>query len=109
MTAREKIFYFWGVMDVIGAVYYAIDSWGFLGGDWVSALVNLALLVYMTWFGGVDDTLQGTYYLVYVLIPLVLLFSAWFFSRKSVMLSSFHCRLRFCALSLYEAQYLFSL
>ncbi len=30
----------------------------------------------------VDDTLQGTYYLVYVLIPLVLLFSAWFFFKK---------------------------
>ncbi|MDU2379385.1 MAG: hypothetical protein E7D37_14970 [Enterobacter cloacae] len=82
MTAREKIFYFWGVMDVIGAVYYTFDSWGFLGGDWVSALVNLALLVYVTWFGGVDDTLQGTYYLVYVLIPLALLFSAWFFFKK---------------------------
>ncbi|WP_263069857.1 hypothetical protein [Enterobacter huaxiensis] len=82
MTAKEKVFYFWGVMDAVGAVYYSYGSWEFLGGSWVLATVNLGMIFYLAMFGGVDEMLKGTYYLIYTLTPLTLILSSWFFFKK---------------------------
>ncbi|MHC9003207.1 hypothetical protein [Enterobacter adelaidei] len=89
MTVKEKIFYFWGVMDIIGAAYYAVDSWRFLGEDWGLALVNLTVMFILMWFDGVDGTLKGTYYLVYTLMPLMLLFSAYLYFTKKPYAAKF--------------------
>lgn len=88
MTAKEKVFYLWGVMDAVEAVYYSFGSWAFLGENWVLATVNLGMIFYLAMFSGVDDMLKGTYYLVYTLMPLTLILSSWFFSRKNTMPSN---------------------
>jgi len=85
MTAKEKVFYFWGVMDAVGAVYYSYGSWEFLGGNWVLATVNLGMIFYLAMFGGVDEMLKGTYYLIYTLTPLTLILSFWFFFKKKIL------------------------
>lgn len=82
MTAKNKIFYFWGVMDVIGIVFYSIGPYHLLESWWVSTGGNPGVIIFMLIAGGVNGIVTGAFYLVYLLMPVSLLFSAWFFFAK---------------------------
>ncbi|TYD07074.1 hypothetical protein E4M14_008160 [Enterobacter sp. Z1] len=82
MTAKNKIFYFWGVMDVIGIVFYSIGPYHLLESWWVSTGGNPGVIIFMLIAGGVIGIVTGAFYLVYLLMPVSLLFSAWFFFTK---------------------------
>lgn len=82
MTAKNKIFYFWGVMDVFGIVFYSIGPYHLLESWWVSTGGNPGVIIFMLIAGGVNGIVTGAFYLVYLLMPVSLLFSAWFFFTK---------------------------
>lgn len=45
MTTRDKVFYFWGVMDVIGIAWYIMGPLSSLENMWASAAGNLAVVI----------------------------------------------------------------
>ena len=79
ITAKNKIFYFWGIMDVIGIVFYSIGPYHLLQSWWDSTGGNFGVIIFMLIAGGVNGLLAGLFYLVYLLWPVSLCFSAWFF------------------------------
>ncbi|MCK6854265.1 immunity protein Tsi6 family protein [Enterobacter cloacae] len=79
ITAKNKIFYFWGIMDVIGIVFYFVGPYHLLQSWWDSTGGNFGVIIFMLIAGGVNGLLTGLFYLVYLLWPVSLLFSAWFF------------------------------
>ena len=70
ITAKNKIFYFWGVMDVIGIVFYLIGPYHLLQSWWDSTGGNFGVIIFMLIAGGVNGLLTW---------PVSLCFSAWFF------------------------------
>ncbi|USX32824.1 hypothetical protein NHG68_07010 [Enterobacter sp. Z1] len=104
MTAKNKIFYFWGVMDVIGIVFYSIGPYHLLESWWVSTGGNPGVIIFMLIAGGVIGIVTGAFYLVYLLMPVSLLFSAWFFSQNIDMRSVLLLYKKCCALSSSVAQ-----
>ncbi|MCF8581195.1 hypothetical protein L2X67_15360 [Enterobacter ludwigii] len=79
ITAKNKIFYFWGIMDVIGIVFYSIGPYHLLQSWWDSTGGNFGVIIFMLIAGGGSGLLAGLFYLVYLLWPVSLCFSAWFF------------------------------
>ncbi|UWX91530.1 hypothetical protein N2K86_12490 [Enterobacter mori] len=82
MIKSAKIFYFWGVMDVIGIVFYSIGPFRLLESWWDATGGNLGVIIFMLIAEGVKGLMTGAFYLVYLLWPVSLLFSAWFFFTK---------------------------
>lgn len=99
MTAKNKIFYFWGVMDVIGIVFYSIGPYHLLESWWVSTGGNPGVIIFMLIAGGVNGIVTGAFYLVYLLMPVSLLFSAWFFFHETSICG------RFCSYTRSAARY----
>ncbi|WP_241697858.1 hypothetical protein QEP13_09205 [Enterobacter ludwigii] len=83
ITAKNKIFYFWGIMDVIGIVFYSIGPYHLLQSWWDSTGGNFGVIIFMLIAGGVNGLLAGLFYLVYLLWPVSLCFSAWFFFHNA--------------------------
>ncbi|MEH0884860.1 hypothetical protein [Enterobacter sp. UNJFSC 003] len=78
-NAKDNIFYFWGVMDVIGVVFYSVGPFRLLESWWDSSGGNLGVIIFMMIAGGVNGLLTGVFYVVYILWPVSLLFSAGFY------------------------------
>ncbi|GGD20044.1 hypothetical protein ACP26F_13120 [Franconibacter pulveris 1160] len=83
MIAKEKVFYFWGAMDLIGIVFYSIDALRLLVKLWESSAGNPAVIIFMMIANGINGILTGVFYFVYILTPLTLFVSAWLFFKKS--------------------------
>lgn len=79
MVSKEKVFYFWGVMDIIGIVFYSMGPLRLLESWWDATGGNLGMIVFMVIAGGVNGILTGIFYLAYFLLPISMFFSAWFF------------------------------
>lgn len=85
INAKNKILYFWGIMDVIGIVFYFVGPYHLLQSWWDSTGGNFGVIIFMLIAGVVNGLLTGLFYLVYLLWPVSLLFSAWFFSQLTDM------------------------
>lgn len=83
MTVKEKVFFFWGAMDVIGIIFYSIDAFKLMGALWASSGGNPAVIIFMMIANGINGILTGVFYLIYLLTPLTLVLSAWLFFKKS--------------------------
>lgn len=83
MNLKNKVWYFWGIMDVIGIVFYSIGALQLMGTLWDSAAGNPAVIIFMMVANGINGILSAIFYLIYILTPLTLFFSAWLFFKKS--------------------------
>ncbi|WP_312283044.1 hypothetical protein [Pseudescherichia sp.] len=80
MTTRDKVFYFWGVMDVIGIAWYIMGPIASLENMWASAAGNLAVVIF---FFASAGPLAGLFYLAYLITPFTFFISAWLFFKRS--------------------------
>ncbi|WP_313574644.1 hypothetical protein [Pseudescherichia sp.] len=79
MTTKEKVFYFWGIMDVICIYYYIIKPFSSVGDLISSAGGGVFIAIYFIAAGKVWTAL---YVLIFIFTPVSLFFSAWFFFKK---------------------------
>lgn len=79
MTTKEKVFYFWGVMDVICIYYYIIKPFSSVWDLVSSAGGGLFLALYFMIDG---KGWMALYVLIFIFTPVSLFFSAWFFFKK---------------------------